>query len=102
MVRKNVFARVGRPPNMGLASKGALPHPAGAARAGALGQPSGIPGGGAGPMQGLQTQVPGAAFKRGGRVPAYHDDAKMSRSRSEHGFNSSDAHFAKMCRGGRS
>ncbi len=94
MTRKNPFVHVGRPPAPKLG--GGLPGSGGVkpTRGSALPQaPMG-----ASPTEGMSTGIPGAAFKRGGGVPAYHDDARMSKSHGEHGFASCDDHF---CRGGR-
>lgn len=76
MPRKNPMTRIGRPPAMKM-----------------KGSPM------AGPMAGLDPAVPGAAFKYGGPV-AHHDDPRMAKSCSEHGFASARTHFGK-CRGGK-
>jgi hypothetical protein len=111
-MRRNPFVKVGRPPSTG-AGAGARPK-LGAAKIG-MGVPSGagaglgmgkLPGGPA-PMQGMSTAVPAAAFRRGGSVggfkrqPHFHDDARLGRGNSEHGFASSDSHFDGMCSGGK-
>lgn len=105
--RRNPFVRTGRPPGMAGAPKmrgaGAAMRPTMGPGAGA--GLSGMPGTGAGPMQGLQAAVPGAAFRRGGKVDGYakmarhHDDASMRPTSSDNGFSSHDDHF---CRGGKS
>lgn len=88
MTRKNPFVHVGRPPAPKFGGGGAK------TRGSALPQaPMG-----ASPTEGLSTGIPGAAFAKGGRVPSYHDDARMSKSHSEHGFASCKDHF---CRGGK-
>lgn len=114
-MRKNVFTRVGRPPSASMGSSGRVPHPKGAASmmgngasVGLGGSPLSTGAGGGGPMQGLQTQVPGAAFRKGGSVggrqgvPRHHDNARLAPGRSEFGHLHADQHFAKMCRGGKS
>lgn len=70
MARKNVFAKLGRP----LGSKNKMPTKKGAAR--------GLPDVGS-TTAGLQKNVPGVAFRRGGSVggyapmPSHHDDGTM-------------------------
>lgn len=90
MPRKNVFSRVGRPPGTGVKK---------APKSAALS---------AAPMAGLDLAVPGAAFRKGGSVGGYartkshHDDGCLDKGHSDNGFASADAHFKRLCRGGRS
>jgi hypothetical protein len=89
MARKNVFARVGRPPGTGTkkAPKSALL--------------SGTP------MAGLDPAVPAKAFNRGGSVgykktSSHYDCPAMGKGHSEMGYASADQHTRRLCRGGRS
>lgn len=66
---RNPGTRLGRPPTPKMPAKGAKSS---------IGEPMAP-----GPMDGLDTAMPGAAFKRGGSVmgcspmPYHHDDPKM-------------------------
>lgn len=106
-MRRSPFVKVGRPATTGVGVGARARKPSmgkGMSPQMGMGPGAGLgaaPGGGASPMQGLQQAVPAAAFKRGGRVPHYHDDARLRRGNSEHGFASSDDHFGGMCNGGK-
>lgn len=83
-MRKNPMVRIGRPPRAKMGPPG-----------GVLGAPP------PSPMAGFDGAMPAAGFNRGGKVPAFHDDARMAKSHGEHGFASADAHTKRLCHGGK-